>query len=547
MKPIYKVLLALIIPVNLFAQDNKILIQKANLFVNASARWDYKYYVEHSYPELVQKMGGKRKMLSQLSNIMQALRTNGTIIENATIGRPGKFYKAGTEIHCLVPEIINSINNRVLGGPAHYNFKINLLAISNDGGENWSFIAIDKIIADIIPDLLPNFNKDLKIRDIPSTNFFPLTPLQFSKLGSQQGHGVAISADGNTIMFSNGGPDSKMWIYKRINGSWVQNARLEDTLETTTGLRGSHIALRADGNTAVVAKFEEKMAWVYTCTGGVWSEGYMLANIVNYDPVNSEIEGIKPNIALSGDGNSVAFGGSGDWIYIFKREKGKWGKAIRLNGEGNSLFGWAISFSYDGNTVLVGGQKYKHDEGAAWAYTNKNGNWVQMGNRLTKTDSTFPYDLAMGMNLSLSADGKTALVASGFGGARIFKFMANKWVQQEDLRIGNDKTMIESVNLSADANTAIIGGDDTKIGAFRIFFQENNKWKQQGDKLIGADYVFIAPIGFIFQGCAVALSADGNTAIVGGYGDNGGIGAVWIFSRANGIWMQQGNKIVAKW
>jgi hypothetical protein len=47
-----------------------------------------------------------------------------------------------------------------------------------------------------------------------------------------------------------------------------------------------------------------------------------------------------------------------------------------------------------------------------------------------------------------------------------------------------------------------------------------------------------------------ALSGDGNTAMVGGPGDNygnpsvGDIGAVWVFTRSGGVWTQQGSKLV---
>src|SRR5207253_190133 len=57
------------------------------------------------------------------------------------------------------------------------------------------------------------------------------------------------------------------------------------------------------------------------------------------------------------------------------------------------------------------------------------------------------------------------------------------------------------------------------------------------------------------QGMSVALSADGNTAIVGGPGDNpwdrsrpfrlGAPGAAWVFTRSGGVWTQQGNKLVS--
>jgi hypothetical protein len=45
------------------------------------------------------------------------------------------------------------------------------------------------------------------------------------------------------------------------------------------------------------------------------------------------------------------------------------------------------------------------------------------------------------------------------------------------------------------------------------------------------------------QGRSVALSGDGNTAVVGGPGDNPN-GAAWVFTRSGGIWTQQGNKLV---
>ena len=47
---------------------------------------------------------------------------------------------------------------------------------------------------------------------------------------------------------------------------------------------------------------------------------------------------------------------------------------------------------------------------------------------------------------------------------------------------------------------------------------------QQGNKLVGT-----GAAGNAEQGWSVALSADGNTAIVGGDGDQNGIGAAWVY------------------
>ena len=51
------------------------------------------------------------------------------------------------------------------------------------------------------------------------------------------------------------------------------------------------------------------------------------------------------------------------------------------------------------------------------------------------------------------------------------------------------------------------------------------QFTQQGPKLVGTGAVG----QLVEQGFSVALSADGNTAVVGGLSDNGGDGAAWVF------------------
>jgi hypothetical protein len=60
------------------------------------------------------------------------------------------------------------------------------------------------------------------------------------------------------------------------------------------------------------------------------------------------------------------------------------------------------------------------------------------------------------------------------------------------------------------------------------------QFQQQGSKLIGTGG----------GGFAVALSADGNTAIIGEPNDNNCAGAVWVYTRTGGVWTQQGGKLV---
>jgi hypothetical protein len=77
-----------------------------------------------------------------------------------------------------------------------------------------------------------------------------------------------------------------------------------------------------------------------------------------------------------------------------------------------------------------------------------------------------------------------------------------------------------------DGDTAIVGGptDDNAVGAAWIYVRKSGAWYVLGSKLVGAGAV--GPAG---QGVAVALSAGGDTAILGGRLDQGGVGAAWVF------------------
>ena len=72
----------------------------------------------------------------------------------------------------------------------------------------------------------------------------------------------------------------------------------------------------------------------------------------------------------------------------------------------------------------------------------------------------------------------------------------------------------------------------TYAGAAWVWTRTGGVWTQQGSKLVGTG----GAVGAAYQGASVALSSDGNTAIVGGYPDNAGTGAAWVFTRSNGVW-----------
>jgi lipocalin len=180
--------------------------------------------------------------------------------------------------------------------------------------------------------------------------------------------------------------------------------------------------------------------------------------------------------------------------------------------------------------------------------------FTQQGEPLVGTGSD-PYSYVyQGYSVALSADGNTAIVggpydngfdASGVGAVWVYTRSSGVWTQQGAKLVGTDAVgqaqQGYSVALSADGNTAIVGGpnDNSATGAAWVFTRSGGVWTQQGAKLVGIDAV-----GNARQGNSVTLSADGNTAIVGGPNDNSNAGAVWVYTRSNGGWTQQGAKLV---
>ncbi|HXC03893.1 MAG TPA: IPT/TIG domain-containing protein [Bacteroidia bacterium] len=277
------------------------------------------------------------------------------------------------------------------------------------------------------------------------------------------------------------------------------------------------------------------------------------------------------SVAVSADGNTVLTGAPSesvpynqDGTFVYSRLGGIWTQQTFLHspplyGGPNAIYllGWAVAISADGNTAVAGdpydqpsSAPSSSEIGGVWFYTRSGGLWTQQGSLQTGTG--YVYGSHQGSSVSISADGKTALVGGyqdslGVGGCWIFTQSGGVWSQVGNKLKGSGSVgranQGRSVALSADGHTAIIGGqtDSTGgigIGAVWIFVDSAGIWKQQGSKLVGT-----GAIGPAQQGSSVSLSADGNTAIVGGSNDNGGRGAVWVYTRSGGVWTQQGPKL----
>ncbi len=340
----------------------------------------------------------------------------------------------------------------------------------------------------------------------------------------------------------------------RVDPMIQQGVKLTGSAEIGKGGFGETEALSADGNTALVGAFVDNAgvgaAYVFTRSGSSWIQ--QGKKLTGSGEVGAGEFGSK--VALSADGNTALIGGIEDngqrgAAWVFTRSGSTWTQqGEKLTGgeeSGGALFG-SVALSADGNTALIGGYNDSSVGGAAWVFTRSGSIWTQQGKKLTPTGEIGGG--SFGESVALSADGNTALMTDavdngGKGAAWVFTRSGSIWTQQEKLtasgEVGEGRLGFGGGALSADGNTMLVGGpgDNGGVGAAWVFTRSGSTWTQQGAKLVGS-----GAVGPAAQGITEALSADGNTALFGGPSDNANAGAAWLFTRSGTTWTQQGGK-----
>jgi hypothetical protein len=385
---------------------------------------------------------------------------------------------------------------------------------------------------------------------------------------SSLGYSVALSSNGNTLLI--GGPYDNTsagaaWVFTRSNGTWIQQGPKlvgncasgcsgpKGTGEVGHGFFGRSVALSSDGNTAMIGgdgdNSNEGAAWVFTRSGSTWTQ--QGAKLTPNDGTGFDTFGDA--VALSSDGNTALIGGvdSGGQTgaaWVFTRSGSTWsqqGSKLTPNGEtGNGGFGGAVALSSDGNIALIGGSNDNGYVGAAWVFTRAGTSWSQQGSKLSPNDETGGG--RVGYNVALSADGTTALIGgigdnSYRGAAWVFARAGTSWQQQGSKLTPSNETGAGEfgigVALSSTGATALIGADqdNSGAGAAWLFAHSGSTWSQQGTK-----FTPTGQSGDPNFGDSVALSADGNVALLGGEADAGGAGAAWVFATPQSLTVSRG-------
>src|SRR5210317_1421409 len=251
-------------------------------------------------------------------------------------------------------------------------------------------------------------------------------------------------------------------------------------------------------------------------------------------------------------------------------------KLVATDPDQSDYFGWSVAISGDGNTTIVGARTEdgppsapSPNSGSAYIFTRTGSSW-DTGTKIRAPD--LEAGNQFGYSVSISNDGNTAIVSahnqSGppseppsirdlCGAAYIFTRTDGSWDTGTKIRAPDPQIYDSfgfSVAISGDGNTAIVGAyveDGTSpsytfnAGAAYIFTRTSGSW-DTGTKIVASDREYRDLFGY-----SVAISGDGNTAIVGAIDEDGtspdagfNSGAAYIFTRTDGSW-DTGTKIRA--
>jgi len=382
--------------------------------------------------------------------------------------------------------------------------------------------------------------------------------LKASNAGENDSFGYSVALDGDTLVVGAVGEASTaaggesnndasyagaVYIFTRNNGIWSQQAFLKASNAETGDSFGVSLAL--DGDTLVVGADDEAS----TAAGGQ-------------------------------SNNDAANAGA---AYVFTRSNGIWSQQAFLkasNAEEDDLFG--VSVALDGDTLVLGatnedstdtGGENNNDAsnaGAVYVFTRSNGIWSQQAflkARNAEEDDYFGISVAVdGDTLvvgayeedSTAAGGENNNGASKAGAVYVFTRSNGIWSQQAFLKASNaEERDWFGVSIALDGDSLVVGAygegstavggesnnDANDAGAVYVFTRSNGIWSQQAFlKASNAEAFDYFGYRVALDGDTLAVSADLEDSSATGGGNNNdasNAGAVYVFIRSNGIWTQQ--------
>jgi hypothetical protein len=269
-------------------------------------------------------------------------------------------------------------------------------------------------------------------------------------------------------------------VFDYAGGAWTQVGADIDGV-ATGDQHGATLGLSADGTRLVVgapsANSDDGTAYVYDLIGSTWTP---VGDVLSGD---HEFGGA---VDISDDGTRIAVSSKdpiGDGfpgkVAVYELSGTTWTQVGGdMLGEADiDTFGQAVSLSADGTTIAIGAPDNDgggNDSGHVRVFGYSSGAWTQIGADLDGVE-----EVDFGWSVSLSNDG-ASLVAGGPGAggiARLYTLSADTWTEQTKPGFGTGDETGTAVAISGDGGTVAVSAaltDETgnNSGQVRVYAVE---------------------------------------------------------------------------
>ena len=215
------------------------------------------------------------------------------------------------------------------------------------------------------------------------------------------------------------------------------------------------------------------------------------------------------------------------------------------DGETSDYFGYSVAM--DGDTAVIGAYRDTYDAGSdfgsVYVFTRSGGTWTQQA-KLNATDGA-TNDF---FGISVAVDGDTVVIGAyhdddrgtDSGSVYVFTRSGTTWTQQAKLNASDGAAGdMFGYSVSVDGDTVVIGawGDDygagTDSGSAYVFTRSGTTWMQQAKLNANDVAAYNAYFGY-------SVLVDGDTAVIGAPYDYGSYsGSAYVFTRNGATWTQQ--------
>ncbi len=380
-----------------------------------------------------------------------------------------------------------------------------------------------------------------------------LAKLAASDGASNEEFGFSVSVDGDTMVVGahldndNRADSGSAYVFVRPSGGeWTQAAKLTPS----DGARGDEFgfSVSVEGNTVVVGAQGDRSntgsAYVFVRPSTGWASATETAKLTASDGSARDFFG--HSVSVDGDTMVVGAYGADSFTgsaYVFVKPSGGWATATETaeltasDRASNEQFAWSVSV--DGDTMLVGANgddDNGSDSGSAYVFVQPAAGWATATETAKLTASDGARNDQFGF--SVSVEGDTVLVGAYLhddsGSAYVFVRPSAGWATTTETAkltasdgAGNDWF---GISVSVEGDTVVVGawGDDdsgARSGSAYVFVRPSTEWRTATEtaKLTAWDGAAGDYFGY-------SVSVDGDTIVVGAYGDDSSSGSAYAFA-----------------